>query len=111
MLKKLRREFIFSALISFGFVMLILVVGINLMNHHVTRRSQDSVISGILDYELMPKNEPRRRPINEMPWAGGPEMEFTSRFFVVRCDESGALSRDRAYYRCELRETREGRLL
>ena len=91
MLKKLRQKFILTALLSFGFVMLVLIVGINLLNHQVTRRSQDAIINGILDYELMPKNEPKKKPINEMPWAGGPGNEFTSRFFVLRCDQSGAV--------------------
>ena len=92
MLKKLRQKFILSALLSFGLVMLVLIAGINLLNYQAARRGQERVIDGILDYELAPKNEPRRRPINEMPWAGGPGSEFTSRFFVVRCDESGAVN-------------------
>ena len=92
MLKKLRQKFILSALLSFALVMLVLIAGINLLNYQAARRGQERVIDGILDYELAPKNEPRRRPINEMPWAGGPGSEFTSRFFVVRCDESGAVN-------------------
>ena len=91
MLKKLRQKFILSALLSVGLVMLILITGINLMNGVAARRAQNRVIDGILEYELAPKNEPRRQPINEMPWAGGPGSEFTSRFFVVRCDQSGEL--------------------
>ena len=91
MLKKLRQKFIFSALLSFGLVMLILIAGINLLNHHAAIRTQDSILNGILDYELAPRTESKRRPINEMPWAGGPGNEFTSRFFVVRCDETGAV--------------------
>ena len=92
MLKKLRQKFILSALLSFALVMLVLIAGINLLNYQAARRGQERVIDGILDYELAPRNEPRRRPINEMPWAGGPGSEFTSRFFVVRCDESGAVN-------------------
>ena len=91
MLKKLRQKFILSALLSFGLVMLVLIFGINLVVHQATRRSQDSILSGILEYELTPRNETRRPPINEMPWADGPGNEFTSRFFVVRCDESGTV--------------------
>ena len=89
MLKKLRQKFILSALLSVGLVMLVLIAGINLLNYQAARRGQERVIDGILEYELTPKNEPRRRPINEMPWAGGPGSEFTSRFFVVRCDQDG----------------------
>lgn len=89
MLKKLRQKFILSALLSFALVMLLVIAGINLMNSLAARRAQDRVIDGILEYELAPKSEPRRRPINEMPWAGGPGSEFTSRFFVVRCDQNG----------------------
>ena len=89
MLKKLRQKFILSALLSFGLVMLVLIAGINLLNCQAARRAQERVIDGILEYELTPKSEPRPRPINEMPWAGGPGSEFTSRFFVVRCDQDG----------------------
>ena len=91
MLKKLRQKFILSALLSVGLVMLVLIAGINLLNYQAARRAQDRVIDGILEYELTPGNEPRRRPINEMPWAGGPGSEFTSRFFVVRCDRDGTI--------------------
>ena len=91
MLKKLRQKFILSALLSFGLVTLVLIAGINLLYGQASRRAQDGVISGILDYELASKSEPKRRPINEMPWAGGPGSEFTSRFFVVRCDKSGTV--------------------
>ncbi len=86
MLKKLRQKFILSALLSVGLVILVLIAGINLLNVQAARRAQERVIDGILDYEFTPKNEPRPRPINEMPWAGDPGSEFTSRFFVVRCD-------------------------
>ena len=91
MLKKLQQKFILSAMLSFGLVMLILIAGINLLNAQAARRTQDGVIRGILDYELMAGDKAKRPPINEMPWAGSPEDEFTSRFFVVRCDESGTV--------------------
>ena len=92
MLKKLRQTFILSALLSFGLVMLVLIAGINLLNAQAARRSQNGIISGILEYEMMPKNETKRRPISEMPWAGGPGNEFTSRFFVIHCDRTGDVS-------------------
>ena len=91
MLKKLRQKFIFSALLSFALVMLILIAGINLLNAQAARRSQEGVLNGILEYELTQKDRPKPRPIDEMPWAGGPGNEFTSRFFVVRCDLTGAI--------------------
>lgn len=91
MLKKLRQKFIFSALLSFALVMLILIAGINLLNAQAARRSQEGVLNGILEYELTQKDRPKPRPIDEMPWAGGPGNEFTSRFFVVRCDLTGAV--------------------
>ena len=91
MLKKLRQKFILSALLSVGLVMLVVIAGINLLNCQAAARAQERVIAGILEYELTPKNEPGPRPINEMPWAGGPGSEFTSRFFVVRCGQDGSI--------------------
>lgn len=92
MLKKLRQKFIVSAMLACLLVVLILISAINLLDHQALRRSQDEQLRGILAYEQTAAPKPERRPINEMPWAGGPGREFTSRFFVVRCDAEGVLS-------------------
>ncbi|MCR5089232.1 MAG: two-component sensor histidine kinase, partial [Oscillospiraceae bacterium] len=91
MLKKLRRQFILSAMLAFGLVMLVLITAINVLNASGMRRSQNKQIERILEYEQMTASEPEPLPIREMPWAGGENREFTTRFFVVRCDESGVI--------------------
>lgn len=53
MLKRLRLRFILSAMAAFGFVMLILVIGINLLNYSVMMARQDETIAGIMEYEQM----------------------------------------------------------
>lgn len=94
-MRKMQRRFILAAMVSFGTVMLILAVGINLANYHQVRARQDGMLDGICEYEQMKASHPERRrpPISDMPWARGPEAEFTIRFFAVHCDESGEIVR------------------
>lgn len=91
MLRKLRLRFILSATAAFGSVMLVLVIGINLLNYNVTKRRQDETINGIMEYEQMKRSRSADRipMISEMPWADGPEADFTIRFFVVHCGQEG----------------------
>lgn len=91
MLRKLRLRFILSAMAAFGFVMLVLVVGINLLNYFVMKGRQDETIAGIREYEQMKILGPEENipMISEMSWADGPEADFTTRFFVVHCDQEG----------------------
>lgn len=93
MLKKIQRRFILAAMTAFALVMLVLIAGINLLNHYQLTRSQDQKIQGILEYDRMIRSQPAAEhpPIHEMPWAGGPEAEFTTRFFVVHCSEEGKI--------------------
>lgn len=93
MLKRLRLCFILSAMAAFGFVMLILVIGINLLNYSVTMARQDETIAGIMEYEQMKEAQAADDipMISEMPWSDGPEADFTTRFFVVHCDLEGNL--------------------
>ncbi|MBO5145712.1 MAG: GHKL domain-containing protein [Lachnospiraceae bacterium] len=99
MLKKMQRRFILVAMLAFGMVMLVIVAGINLVSYYQMTASQDSLNEGILAHEQRKASQPERRrpPDSEIPWARGPEAEFTTRFFIVRCDESGnivLISRD-----------------
>lgn len=91
MLRKLQRRFILAAMAAFGAVMVLLVAGINLVNYFRMAASQDEVLDGIYEYDRMTTENPdmEHPPISEMPWAGGPETEFTKRFFIVRCDADG----------------------
>lgn len=91
MLKKMRLRFILSAMAAFGPVMLVLVSGINLINYSVTTAREDEMIAGIMEYEQMRRMQPTQNVprISEMPWADGPEADFTLRFFAVHCDQEG----------------------
>ena len=94
MLKKMQRRFVLVALSAFFAVMLLVVAGINLLNYHQTRQSQEQTLSGILEYEQISMELPpeQQRPINEMEWVENPDGEFTTHFFIVRCDDTGAVS-------------------
>lgn len=95
----MRWRFILAAMAAFGTVTLLLAAGINLINYSVTTTRMDHMLAGILEFEQLklsrpPDHAPR---ISEMPWAGGPEADFTTRFFAVHCNRDGtvaAISRD-----------------
>lgn len=98
MLKKIQRRFILAAMAAFGVVMLVLIVGINGANYYRTTSMQDHQAEGLLEHERRIFEHPRTPPppIKEIP-GGGPEAEFTTRFFAVHCDTDGsikAMSRD-----------------
>lgn len=92
MLKRLQRRFILSAMAAFGTVMLVIVIGINAANYFRTASMQDDMIRNILEYEQRGLKEPKAppAPMRDMP-GGGPEAEFTIRFFSVRCDADGTI--------------------
>ena len=87
MLKRLQRRFILSAMAAFGTVMLVIVIGINGVNYVQTASKQDEMIGNLLVYEQKILQEPKAPPppMRDMP-GGGPEAEFTTRFFAVHCD-------------------------
>ena len=94
MLRKLRERFILSAMAAFGIVMLMLVAGINALNYKVTVDRQDDMLAGIMEYEQIRESRPpgdKPPMISDMPWADGPEADFTTRFFVVHCNGEGQL--------------------
>lgn len=98
MLKKMRRRFISAAMAAFGTVMLLLAAGINLANYWRVTSVQDDIAASLMGYELRDPKRPGAEfpPIAQMP-GGGPEAEFTTRFFSVRCDMAGniqVISRD-----------------
>ncbi len=98
MLKKMQRRFILAAMAAFGTVMLVIAAGINVVNYYRTASMQDDTIMRLLEHERRAFAQPDapHPPIRDMP-GGGPEAEFTTRFFTVRCDALGdirAISRD-----------------
>lgn len=93
MLKKMKLRFILAAMTAFGAVMIVLVLGINIITYSVTAGRQDKMLAGIMEYEQMRMSLPvaDMPMISEMPWANGPEADFTTRFFCVHCDELGEI--------------------
>lgn len=91
MLKKLKDRFILSAMSALGIVMLTLVVGINAINYSATVNRQDEMLAGIMEYEQIKDSRPSGDApmISDMPWADGPEADFTTRFFIVHCSVEG----------------------
>lgn len=91
MLKKMQRRFILAVMSAFGAVMLVLIVGINLLNDHQIKLSQDQKLESIYEYDQNMRNIPKSEqfPIYEVPLLGGVEKEFTIRFFIVWCDQNG----------------------
>ena len=94
MLKKLRDRFILSATAAFAIVMLMLVVGINALNYTMTAGRQDEMLAGIMEYERMRGSRPPGKApmISDMPWADGPEADYTTRFFIVHCSAKGEIT-------------------
>lgn len=98
MLKKMQRRFILAAMAAFSVVMLALIAGINMANYYRTTSMQDHLIENLLEHEKRVFTQPKTPlpPMKKIP-GGGPEAEFTTRFFAVYCDTEGnvkAMSRD-----------------
>lgn len=98
MLKKMQRRFIAAAMTAFGTVMAALVIVINIVNYCQTTSRQDDLAGNLLRHERKAAADPQkpRPPFPDMP-GGGPEAEFTTRFFVMYCGADGnikAVSRD-----------------
>lgn len=94
MLKKIRWRFIASAMASFAAVTVILIIGINIINHFRIRNDEDRVIDMLTEYEqaiiITPDTE--FPLIDDIPGTGGQEAEFSTRFFSVHYDSSGRVS-------------------
>nr|WP_300816508.1 ATP-binding protein [uncultured Acetatifactor sp.] len=89
MLKKMQRRFILAAMAAFGTVMAVLLAGINLVNFCRITSAQDEMAANLLSREQRAFHRPEAPlpPMPDMP--GGPEAEFTTRFFAAHCDPAG----------------------
>lgn len=97
-MRKMQRRFIAAAMTAFGTVMAVLVIVINIVNYCQTTSRQDDLAGNLLRHERKAAADPQkpRPPFPDMP-GGGPEAEFTTRFFVMYCGADGnikAVSRD-----------------
>lgn len=91
MLKKMQRRFIAAAMTAFGTVMLVLVLVINIANYYQTTSRQDDLAENLLRHERKPPADRQNPPrLADMP-GGGPEAEFTTRFFVMYCGTDGEI--------------------
>ena len=90
MLKKMQRRFILAAMAAFGTVMVVWLVGINLVNYYRTTSMRDEMAEELLRREQRAFRRPGAAlpPMADMP-GGGPEAEFTTRFFAAHCDPAG----------------------
>ena len=62
--------------------------------YKVTVDRQDDMLAGIMEYEQIRESRPpgdKPPMISDMPWADGPEADFTTRFFIVHCNGEGQL--------------------
>lgn len=93
MLRKMRCRFVQAAVAAFAGVLFLLVLGINLLNASAMAARQDETLKGIQEYEQMKETWPGKEPppLAKMPWAEDPEADFTTRFFVVSCDEKNEI--------------------
>ena len=91
MLKKMQRRFILAAMAAFGTVMAVLLAGINLVNFCRITSAQDEMAANLLSREQRAFHRPEAPlpPMPDMP--GGPEAEFTTRFFAAHCDPAGRI--------------------
>lgn len=88
MIKKLRRKFIWIAMLSMLFVLGTIMVVINVINYSKTDEYSDRVIDILIENEGgFPTNFPMRPGIGDHGMT--PETPFESRYFTVLLDEHG----------------------
>lgn len=95
MLKKMRWHFILAAMAAVFIMLAAVVTGINVWNYHTTAKRADQRIQEIFDFEVGKGNmsetaspDPAPPEIFDRPDARDPEAPYTTRFFIVRLDES-----------------------
>ena len=90
MLKKMRWHFILAAMAAVFIMLVTVLTGINLWNYHTTAKRADQRILEIFDFEVEKGNmsEPAPPEIFDRPDDRDPEAPYTTRFFIVRLDES-----------------------
>ncbi len=86
MLRKMRWRFIGSAMIAFSAVVLILLLVINLWNYSITTSRQDETLELLGEFENAGVFWASASPV---PYSK--EMQYTTRFFTVRCDTRGRI--------------------
>ena len=85
MLKKMRWHFILAAMAAVFIMLAAVLTGINVWNYHTTAKRADQRIQEIYDFEV---EKPAPPEIFNRPVDHDPEAPYTTRFFIVRLDES-----------------------
>lgn len=101
MIRRMRHRVILAAMVAFFAVILTIAVLVNVVNYVMVTSRADNTLEAILNYERGPmgprgagdKSEPpeavgpqEARPFMELP---DKELNYMTRFFIVRFDESG----------------------
>ncbi len=99
MIRRMRHRVILAAMVAFFAVILTIAVLVNVVNYAVVTRRADNTLEAVLNYERGPMGP--RGADGQPPVAGGPqevkpfmelpdkELNYMTRFFIVRFDESG----------------------
>lgn len=91
MLKRMRRRVILAAMLAFFAVIFMIAVLVNVVNFCVVTNNADRTLSAILSYEEAPPGKPERKGPPPEPFMALPDIEvnFMTRFFVMRFDDTG----------------------
>ena len=96
MIKRLRKRFILSAILSVFVVLFLIIGGINLFNYMEVVKEGDNVLNILMDNGGVFPEHMMHDPVERrMPRGDGrinsPEIAFESRYFSVRIDKSGSV--------------------
>ncbi len=95
MLKKMRWHFVLSAMAAFGAVVLALLVAVNLWNYSLMAKKQDATLRVLQQYSdsgFVPYGA-TEFAFSGLPGAPSAEAQYAIRFFAVRLDGSGQITR------------------
>lgn len=99
MIRRMRHRVILAAMVAFFAVILTIAVLVNVVNYAVVTNRADNTLEAVMNYERGPMGP--RGADGQPPVAGGPqevkpfmelpdkELNYMTRFFIVRFDESG----------------------
>lgn len=92
MLKKMRWRFIGAAMAAFGAVVLTLLCFINVWNYRTMAQQQDETLQMLLEIEQRQTPFPSSQGMFLEGWRHfSPEVQYSLRFFSVRCTHAGEI--------------------
>ncbi len=98
MIKKMRQRVVLASMLAFFAVIALIGISVNVVNYCITTRNADNTLTAILKTELnreeafMSENPGEMPPMQ--PFMGLPNLElnYMTRFFVIRLDKYGNVS-------------------